>query len=144
MAVFASEHMMHEQDACNQMVTSCNAMKDQKSPHRACHRHMSMVGLFLLLACQNRHHLLSFHPGSSLGHSGPYLVWLHQPSRGRTTKCWWTTDTDVSGEAMGMQQTGRTSTLQCRLESSTFIVVGDYYWTTVERKEPLPAFQIRQ
>ena len=24
---------------------------------------------------------------------------------GEPTKCWWTTDTDVSGEAMGMQQT---------------------------------------
>ena len=37
---------------------------------------------------------------------------------------------------------GRTSALQYRLKSSTrvtlFIFVRDYYWTTVERKEPLP------
>ena len=33
--------------------------ENQKSPHWACHRHLSMVGLLLVLVCQNRHHILS-------------------------------------------------------------------------------------
>ena len=44
-------------------LTHVSEMTDHKSFHRACNRHMSMVGLFLLLACQNQHHLLSLLSG---------------------------------------------------------------------------------
>ena len=92
---------------------------NRKSPHWACHRHLSRVGLFLLLVCQNRHHILSVWSGFFPCHKGIKGVFqtLLQVCRvytlrgfishhvGEPTQCWWATDTDVSSEAMGMQQT---------------------------------------
>ena len=51
-------------------LTLVSEMTYQKSLHRACHRHLSMVGLFLLLVCQNRHHLLSLLSGFTPCHRG--------------------------------------------------------------------------
>ena len=84
-----------------------------------CHRHLSMVGLFLLLVCQNRHHILSVWSGFFPCHKGIKGAFqnLLQAFRvytlrgfishhvGEPTKCWWATDTNVSGKAVGMQQT---------------------------------------
>ena len=101
-------------------LTLVSEMRDQKSLHRACNRHMSMVGLFLLLVCQNQHHLLSLLSGFTPCHRG--IKWVSsrlfsEPSgsipcmassaitRVNLPEFWWTTDTDVSVEAMGMQRT---------------------------------------
>ena len=51
-------------------LTLVSEMTDQKSLHRARDRHLSMVGLFLLLVCQNRHHLLSLLSGFTPCHRG--------------------------------------------------------------------------
>ena len=98
MAVFAWEHMMHEQAAYhwNAYIAMClredrrdshwrqpwtpvsvtlvTEMADQKSLHWACNRHISMVGLFLLLVWQNQHHLLSLSAGFIPCHSG--ITWV--------------------------------------------------------------------
>ena len=133
--------------------------ENQKSPHWACHRHLSMVGLLLLLVCQNRHHLLSVWSGFFPCHKeikGAFQNLL-QAFRvytlrgfishhvGEPTKCWWATDTNVSGKAVGMQQTfwlwlNFSVAVQAEKQHTCnpFIFVRDYYWTTVERKEPLP------
>ena len=87
---------------------------NRKSPHWACHRHLSRVGLLLLLVCQNRHYILSVCSRFSLCHKGIKGVFqtLLQVCRvytlrgfishhvGEPTQCWWATDTDVLGEAM--------------------------------------------
>ena len=98
MAVFAWEHMMHEQAATHWnvyiamflredrrdshwrqpwtpvSVTLGTEMADQKSLHWACNRHISMVGLFLLLVWQNQHLLLSLSAGFIPCHSG--ITWV--------------------------------------------------------------------
>ena len=51
-------------------LTHVSEMTDHKSLHRACNRHMSMVELCLLLACQNQHHLLSLLSGFTPCHRG--------------------------------------------------------------------------
>ena len=61
---------------------------------------------------------------------------------GEPTKCWWATDTNVSGKAVGMQQTSwlwQNFSVAVQAEKqhmcNPFIFVRDYYWTTGERKE---------
>ena len=133
MAVFAWGHMMQEQDACGSFGAKLQCWKgrigkihigvsrgpklfgprvrddNRKSPHWACHRHLSRVGLFLLLVCQNRHYILSVCSGFSPCHKGIKGVFqtLLQVCRvytlrgfishhvGEPTQCWWATDTDV-------------------------------------------------
>ena len=80
---------------------------NRKSLHWACHRHLSRVGLSLLLVCQTQHCILSVWSGFflSLSDSSPGLrVYTLRGSIshhvGELTQCWWATDTDVSGEAM--------------------------------------------
>ena len=115
--------------------------ENQKSPHWACHRHLSMVGLFLLLVRQNRHHILSVWSGFFPCHNGIkgvlqnssptllglYLAWLHQPPRGVNLP-------NVGGQPTRMYQVrqwacnrhfgyGRTSALQYRLKSSTRVTL---------------------
>ena len=51
-------------------LTLVSEMTDQKSLHRACNRHLSMVGLFLLLVCENQHQLLSLLSGFTTCHRG--------------------------------------------------------------------------
>ena len=61
---------------------------------------------------------------------------------GEPTKCWWATDTNVAGKAVGMQQTSwlwQNFSVAVQAEKqhtcNPSIFVRDYYWTTVERKE---------
>ena len=144
MAVFAWEHRMRELAAYHwnayklqcfcggsEWLTLASAVNPslcdprdrdgrQKSFHWACNRHISMVGLFLLLVWRNQHHLLSLSAGSIPCHSGITLSFFHDllwaiwvytlrgfisHHVGEPAYCWGSTDTDVSVEAMGMQQT---------------------------------------
>ena len=87
---------------------------NRKSPHWACHRHLSRVALSLLLVCQNQHYILSVWSGffflpqgnqRSLLDSSPglrvyTLRGFISHHVGEPTQCWWATDTDVLGEAM--------------------------------------------
>ena len=130
--------------------------ENHKSPHWACHRHLSMVGLLLLLVCQNGTIYCQRSQGFFPCHKGikgafQNLLQAFQVYTlrgfishhvGEPTKCWWATDTNVAGKAVGMQQTSwlwQNFSVAVQAEKqhtcNPFMFVRDYYWTTVERKE---------
>ena len=113
---------------------------NRKSPHWACHRHLSMVGLFLLLVCQNRHHILSVWSGFFPCHKGIKGVFqtLLQACRVYTLRGFIShhvgEPTNVGGQPTRMYQVrqwacnrhfahGRTLALQYRLKSSTRVTL---------------------
>ena len=120
--------------------------ENQKSPHWVCHRHLAMVGFFLLLVRQNRHHMSVW--------SGFFPC--HKEIKGvfqTLLQATWMNLPKVGGQPTRMYQVrqwacnrhfahGRTSALQYRLKSSTRVTLSSLLGLLLDhggKEEPLPA-----